>query len=219
MTQLVFVQGGKTVTDSLTIAEVFGKEHKNVIRDIENLDCSEEFNRLNFERISYRDSMNREKPKYIITQDGFSFLVMGYTGKEAARFKEMYISEFNRMREHIKSDVPKLTPNEAMAIALQQTAEMMTKVPVLENRIDQVEQKVDKQITLNSGEQRRLQKAVSTRVYDLEPDPEERSELFRQLYKEIKDRWQVPSYKDIRRQDLLKVINYIDAWVPIRRAG
>lgn len=219
MNKLVFIENGKTVTDSLTIAEVFGKEHKNVIRDIENLECSEEFNRLNFERISYQDSMNREKPKYIITQDGFSFLVMGYTGKEAARFKEMYISEFNRMREQIKSGVPMLTPNEAMAIALQQTAEMMTKVPVLENRIDQVEQKVDEQVTLQSGEQRRVQKAISQKVYGLESDSEERSELFRQLHREIKDRWQVASYKDIRRQDLLSVINYINAWVPIRRAG
>lgn len=219
MNQLVFIDNGKTVTDSLTVAEVFGKRHDNVIRDIKSMECSREFSLLNFEESTYLNGQGREMPKYIITEKGFTLLVMGYTGREAMRFKEMYIAEFERMRDHIKSDVPKLTPNEAMAIALQQTAEMMTKVPVLENRIELVEQKVDEQITLQSGEQRRVQKAISQKVYTLESDPDARSELFRQLHREIKDRWQVASYKDIRRQDLLSVINYINAWVPIRRAG
>lgn len=55
---------------SLIVAERFDKEHKNVIRDIENLECSEEFNRLNFERISYKDSMNRKQTAYAMTSDG-----------------------------------------------------------------------------------------------------------------------------------------------------
>lgn len=38
MNQLVFIENGKSVTDSLTVAEVFGKDHKNVIRDIEQLE-------------------------------------------------------------------------------------------------------------------------------------------------------------------------------------
>ncbi|SDR83221.1 phage regulatory protein, rha family [Paenibacillaceae bacterium GAS479] len=101
MSQLVFIESGRAVTDSLTVAEAFGKEHKRVMQDIRELDCSDEFNEHNFVPISYQDSMNREKPKYLITQDGFSFLVMGYTGKEAARFKELYIGEFNRMRDEL----------------------------------------------------------------------------------------------------------------------
>jgi Rha family phage regulatory protein len=214
MNQLVFIDNGKTVTDSLTVAEVFGKEHKNVIRDIENLECSDEFNRLNFERISYRDSMNREKPKYIITQDGFSFLVMGYTGKEAARFKEMYIAEFNRMRDKVNN-----LPASPLKALMQATHNLLASQELIVERLDEVEEKVEKQITLNSGEQRRLQKAIAQKIYSIEPDEEFRSELFRQLYKEVKDRWQVPSYKDILRQELQSVLKYVEAWVPIRRAG
>lgn len=118
--ELVFIENGRPVTDSLTVAEVFGKEHKRVMQDIRDLDCSEEFNRHNFVLITYTDSRNRQKPKYLITQDGFAFLVMGYTGKEAARFKEMYINEFNRMREQLTK--PQLPQNykEALVALLEQ---------------------------------------------------------------------------------------------------
>lgn len=99
--KLVFIDNQRPVTDSLTIAESFGKEHKNVLRDIRNLECSEEFSRLNFEHTPYIATNGQSYEKYLITQDGFSFLVMGYTGKEAARFKEMYINEFNRMKSEL----------------------------------------------------------------------------------------------------------------------
>lgn len=95
---------GNDVTTSLIVAQVFEKEHKNVVRDIENLSCSESFNRLNFERITYRDSRNREQTAYEMTKDGFSFLVMGYTGAKAGEFKERFISEFNRREMMLKDD-------------------------------------------------------------------------------------------------------------------
>lgn len=81
---------------------MFGKDHDKVIRDIKNLDCSEEFTGLNFELSNYHDKTGRELPKYYITQDGFSFLVMGYTGKLAAQYKESYIRDFNRMRDKVQ---------------------------------------------------------------------------------------------------------------------
>ena len=95
---------GRDVTTSLIVAEVFNKEHKNVLRDIENLSCSETFNRLNFERITYKDARNREQTAYQMTKDGFSFLVMGYTGDKAGQFKEMFINEFNKREMMLKSD-------------------------------------------------------------------------------------------------------------------
>ncbi|MGN0585143.1 MAG: Rha family transcriptional regulator [Ruminococcus sp.] len=77
--------------DSLYVAKYFEKRHDNVIRDIENLDCSEEFRHLNFEETSYKDEQGKKRPCYYMTRDGFVFLAMGYRGKKAARFKELYI--------------------------------------------------------------------------------------------------------------------------------
>lgn len=87
---------GDEVTTSLIVAEVFGKEHRKVLRDIESLSCSENFNTANFGRIDYTDSRGRTQKAYEMTKDGFSFLVMGYTGKAAAKFKEDFINAMEK---------------------------------------------------------------------------------------------------------------------------
>lgn len=105
MTELVTInKNGNNVTTSLIIAEIFDKRHDNVIRDIQNMECSPEFNALNFEEIKYSDSRGRIQTAYEITKDGFSFLVMGYTGAKAGEFKEKFINEFNKREAMLKSD-------------------------------------------------------------------------------------------------------------------
>ena len=89
------------MTDTLKVAEVFGKRHKNIIQAVKELDCSEEFRRLNFQPSYYLNKQNKRQPKFNMTQDGFTFLVMGFRGKKAAEFKEAYIKQFNEMREWI----------------------------------------------------------------------------------------------------------------------
>ncbi len=108
--QLVLVYHDKITTTSMKVAEAFDKEHKNVLRDIETLECSEEFSRLNFE-LSKRTVRGKDYPFYFITRDGFSFLAMGYTGARAAQFKEEFIKAFNRMEHALfKATTPSLVP-------------------------------------------------------------------------------------------------------------
>ena len=103
--------------NSLIVARMFEKEHKDVLKSIRNLDCSEEFLRRNFAPISYSDQYGRAQRAYAMTRDGFTFLVMGYRGKKAARFKEAYIRRFNEMESFIRTlvatrqDFPELTEN------------------------------------------------------------------------------------------------------------
>ena len=108
--------------DSLFVADVFEKRHDHVIRDIRkitapNSGLSKEFAERNFTLGSYKDKQNQKRPCYYLTRDGFTILVMGYTGKKALRFKELYIRRFNEMEELIKSlvkartEFPLLTEN------------------------------------------------------------------------------------------------------------
>lgn len=108
--------------DSLYVAEFFEKNHKEVLRDIRNIvapnsGLSKEFTERNFALGSYKDKQNQKRPCYYLTRDGFTILVMGYTGKKALRFKELYIRRFNEMEELIKSlvkartEFPLLTEN------------------------------------------------------------------------------------------------------------
>ena len=98
----LYEKGGKPFCDSLQVAETFGKEHGHVLRDIRELECSSEFWQSNFGESNYK-SRGKKYPKLLMTKDGFTFLVMGYTGKEAAAFKEAYINRFNQMEAFIQS--------------------------------------------------------------------------------------------------------------------
>ena len=96
---------GNDVTTSLIVAEVFGKNHKDVLRDIERLSCSDDFRVRNFAHTPYTHPQNGQVYHYYeMTKDGFSFLVMGYTGTKAGEFKERFINEFNRREALLKND-------------------------------------------------------------------------------------------------------------------
>ena len=108
--------------NSLMVAKMFNKTHQHVLRDIAKITesksgLSEEFRVHNFVKSSYKDSTGRKLPCYDMTRDGFTVLVMGYTGQRAMRFKETYIHRFNEMESFIRTLVeartqfPLLTEN------------------------------------------------------------------------------------------------------------
>ncbi len=100
--QLKLKNGAITIT-SKQLAEAFGKQHKNVLRDIETLNCSKEYHRLNFEPVKIKDAKGELRKAYEITKDGYIMLVMGYHGRKAFRIKEAYITAFNAMTKELLS--------------------------------------------------------------------------------------------------------------------
>ena len=108
--------------DSLFVASAFEKNHKEVLRDIRRITAddsglSDEFRQRNFAPSYYHNKQNKKQPCYYLTRDGFTMLVMGYTGAKAMKFKEMYIKRFNEMEQFIKylvsarQEFPLLTEN------------------------------------------------------------------------------------------------------------
>jgi Rha family phage regulatory protein len=93
----VIINNSKAVVSSRDIARVFEKEHKNVIRDIRELECSESFRQLNFEPAEYPDVQGKIRSSYNMTRDGAMLLIMGYTGPIAMQLKEAYIERFNEL--------------------------------------------------------------------------------------------------------------------------
>ncbi|HFF1292913.1 TPA: Rha family transcriptional regulator [Escherichia coli] len=100
----ITIANGRAVTSSLAVAEYFRKPHKDVLAKISRLDCSAEFTERNFSPSEYTDSTGRKLPMYQITKNGFVFLVMGFTGKKAAAFKEAYLAEFDRMEKELRQN-------------------------------------------------------------------------------------------------------------------
>lgn len=96
--------------NSRDVAEFFGKEHKNVLRDIAILLCDAPACALNFEPTSTTVDMPRGGARtaraFDMTHDGFTLLAMGFTGKKALQFKLQYIEAFNRMEAKFKTVQP-----------------------------------------------------------------------------------------------------------------
>ena len=97
-------EDGKLVVSSRQVAKDFGKRHDNVIRDIKRLvEMNSNVRASNyFIKSTYLDKYNRETKEYLLTRDGFSLLVMGFTGPEALEWKLKYIEAFNTIERKLK---------------------------------------------------------------------------------------------------------------------
>lgn len=105
MEELVFLKNEDALTDSLIVAEAFGKDHRKVLRAIDNLvgGLPKNGHTPMFIKTWYKHPQNGERyPKYLMNRDGFSLLVMGFTGKKALEWKLKYIDAFNKMESVIR---------------------------------------------------------------------------------------------------------------------
>lgn len=115
MNTLVELVNNEIVTSSRRVAEVFGKEHKDVLESVRNILTSEnsyvkaENSALTgmFHKSTYKAGTGKDYPEYLMNRDGFSLLVMGFTGAKALEWKLKYISAFKAMEKQIKNATEK----------------------------------------------------------------------------------------------------------------
>ena len=134
MNELVIMKDQQAVTSSLQVAETFGKQHKNVVQAIENKISTAENSALlenMFVEGKYTASNGKSNPMYYMNRDGFSFIVMGFTGHKADGFKLQYIKAFNEMEQQVKFQVPSTLPE-----ALRLAADQAEKISVLQPKAD-----------------------------------------------------------------------------------
>ena len=132
----------QAMTSSLLVAKEFGKAHAKGMRDIENLNCSDEFRLANFGDSYFKNEQGREFPMVTMTKDGFSFLVMGYTGKKAARFKEAYINAFNKMELEIRSSIKPKSQLEILQMSINQLVEQERRLSSVERDIAETKKEI-----------------------------------------------------------------------------
>lgn len=107
---LVEIRNNQVVVNSRDVAEHFSKRRDHVIRDIENL-INKDVPKIGamFQQVELPDSYGRKQKTYYMNRDGFSLLVMGFTGAEAIEWKLKYIEAFNSMEKKLKN--PLALPN------------------------------------------------------------------------------------------------------------
>lgn len=141
MTELVTMHDRQAVTTSLQVAEDFDKQHKHVIRDIENLAAQNWATKNMFIEGQYENRGKRYK-MYYMNRDGFTLLAMGFTGKEALQFKLKYIDAFNQMEQRLASPQADYTLPTNFKEALYMLAESVDENDRLKEQIEDDREKV-----------------------------------------------------------------------------
>lgn len=118
MTDIILsTQNGEPVASSRQIAESFEKNHRDVLRAVDNLkEDVRNFAQMFFET-TVPDSYGRKQRAYLMNRDGFTLLAMGFTGKAALEWKLKYIAAFNEMEKKL-TEQPQLTRSQLLATAL-----------------------------------------------------------------------------------------------------
>lgn len=149
MNELVFKGANdQALTNSLLVAEKFGKKHYHVMDSIRNLLNSHEKSGQYFVLDTYVDNSGKENPMYVMNRDGFTLLVMGFTGEKALQFKIDYIEAFNKMEQTIKSGnylVPHSFSEALMLAANQQKQieEQQKQISAMSTEIVEMKKKTD----------------------------------------------------------------------------
>ena len=220
-------KNGVAVVSSRVVAQDFDKRHDHVLRDINNIIESNTTQNwgLLFIESQYKASNGKMNKEYLLTRDGFSLLVMGFTGKEALQWKLQYIEAFNRMEEQIKqashNPYANLSPELQMLIKLEQGQTVLTQ-RVEEQKQDIVEVKQDVQ---NFKEEMPIftsqRKEISKRVRALGvkllggkkspayQDKSLRAQVYSDINGQIHREFGVESCDDIKRRDYSAVFSII----------
>lgn len=133
-------ESNQPLTNSKLVAEVFGKNHKDVMKAIRNLTEGSAQNCAVLEMFSestYKNEQNKEQPMFIMNQDGFTLLAMGFNGKKAMEFKLKYIEAFNKMKKEIEVTKPSVPQNYLEALKSLVRAEEEKQQLALENKKQQ----------------------------------------------------------------------------------
>ena len=180
-------------------------EHKDLLKVIRD-EFEEEIDEGKISPISYKDTYSREQTMFILTLKQAKQVLL----RESKFVRKAVIEYIEKLEEQVKNPFKNLSFQQMMIMTLQEQEKIA-------DRVDIIESKVDNEIRVDNGEQRKIQKAVGTRIYqriDIVPQlAENKKFVFQALYRDLKDRFGVASYRDIKRKDLTDCLEYISTWI------
>lgn len=217
MTDIILsTQNGEPVASSLQIAESFEKRHDHVMRGIEDIlrGLPKNGDTPMFYKTEYTHEQNGQTyPMYLMNRDGFSLLVMGFTGKAALEWKLKYIQAFNEMEKKLNAPQMLKLSKEMQALFL------------LDDRTQKQEQRLtalENTMTVDYNQQRVLRKSISRSVIGALGDEKApayidnhvRSKVYSECNHDVQDWFRVNSVGNIPRKRFDEAVEYIQRWKP-----
>ena len=226
MTDIILsTQNGEPVASSRQIAVSFGKSHDNVLKGIENLigglvKINDTPGMLKneqtpmFYKTEYIHEQNGQTyPMYLMNRDGFSLLVMGFTGKAALEWKLKYIQAFNEMEKKLSTpQMPKLSKElQALFLLDDRTQRQEQRITALENNmvVD-----YDQQLSLKNAVNHVVVEALGGKNAPAYGDSHVRGMVYCEINKDIQMWFRVSSRNNIPRKRFDEAVEYIQRWKP-----
>ena len=212
MNDLVIMKNKQAVTSSLQVAEVFEKNHRDVLKAITNLKKDVRNFAQMFGETNIPDSYGRNRRAFYMNRDGFTLLAMGFTGDKALKFKLQYIEAFNSMEEQVKLPT---SPREIARLALQANEETNQRLDSVEGDVKDLK---ENQVIPNP-EYSALNRRVNQRVSEVAHSyghitQKQRGELFKDIGSGIKKIANVSARSMLRKKDYQMVMDFINDWEP-----
>ncbi|MFV0979452.1 Rha family transcriptional regulator [Latilactobacillus sakei] len=229
MNNLVIMKNQQAVTNSLQVAEVFEKNHRDVLKSVDELrdGVAQNFadptdggvqNRTDlFYEDVYTHPQNKQQYRVIyMNRDGFTLLAMGFTGKKALNFKLKYIEAFNQMESEVKNQnkLP-LTPQEKLALLMQNVVEANGRVEEIDTRVSDLENNAPLSPSVYSYLSRRINQRVSEVGKGFgKLTPKQRGALYVDINQGIKAITGVGTRSQLREKHYDQVMEFINDWEP-----
>ena len=208
---------GELVVTSRQVAEDFGKQHQHVTQAIENLISENSLLKSMMMESEYTTERGRKYKEYLLTRDGFSLLVMGFTGSKALEWKLKYIEAFNKMEEYIKGQatpqIKPLTTEETLELQFRFTKEVKKEVKELKEDFNSFKDNAPL-FNVECDDLMDKVKSIATKVLGGYGSPAYKnkslsSRVYADIQYQIRREFQVRKYKAIKRKDLGKALDIL----------
>lgn len=208
----------RTITSN-EVAEMIGKEHSKLIRDIRTY-----IGYLNEAKIgsvdffvesTYQDSKNETRPNYLLTKQGCEMVANKLTGAKGVQFTAKYVNRFNQMENQLKENSLPINNTELL---LETALKHERNLKVVNERLD----KLETETTINSSQRRKIQGSVRSTVIKVlggknsiaYKDQSINKAAFSSCYNQLKAVFDVASYLDIPKARYTEAMDLIPRWKP-----
>lgn len=223
MNTLTVMQNETQTIDSREVAEMVGKEHKDLMRDIRRY--VEQFNQSNlapvefFQEFSYQDAKGENRPCYLVTRKGCEFIANKLTGVKGTEFTAKYINRFHDMEDTIKSGILENLSPELQAIFAHDARMQIQdrKISIVETRVD----KLENTMVVDHGQGKELQDISKNRVMTIlqgknsnaYKDKSLSKRVFAAIWRDYKEYFNINSYHNTPVARFEEAKEYLKNWV------
>ncbi|AKC63209.1 Gp26 protein [Clostridium sporogenes] len=190
------VENGQPVVSSRKVANDFEKRHSHVVEAIDNKieSLTTENSEVKISKLFIPTTFNHngnDYKEYLLTRDGFTFIVMGFTGAKADSWKFKYIEAFNKMEQYIKEKQKPKCIEDVLIQSLQEMKDVKYQLETVKKEGKETKEEVQAirdVITINPKEEWRKEtnKLIGKICYKLQDYKTPKDEIYRALEERAK---------------------------------